>query len=694
MSSKSWLRDRIENDIGRPILDNYCQRKDGTSGPFMMPPIPDSRFIDKLPDDNELKGANVQEKEHQDAYEAEVKVYRCIEEMDTNHVVIHQLEYTHEQYSLFLPNHKCNKKTKNQMREIEGECDFVVIGDRVVAVLEVKGLSLQGTEDDSMKFKGCCDSAQKQRKRMSDLIKSIEPTVMVFDCTVFPNISKKEVDEQYDETILFSEDLENLKYIISCDEKVSSLPITVTVVKTVRDKLCCCLLGLWCINQQNKWELKICSLSYCITDTNTKLIRALVTRKLIDEAKQNACQKKKKGKEKKYPENPEMVVAPDLFKDHLKINCLTKHQLDIFNSKERFLWVDGPAGAGKTIAMLGKIIDLALNTPPEKRILLMMIGVETTPIVLHHMGLLNNISDDITCEMIVYDYGEGDITDQLNEAYNSLSQQMSDCNSKIVLLVINKGFSKSVESYLTSFDKVFVDDYQLFVDNIHYNALDCRFADECNDIISMGLIPILINNDKSDTSVWVFFDEAQSFTDKYAHILPNRKMYIANMDSFKRYFVTSKLELSINLRNILEISTVLSIIRRHYQKLDFTKSATGSATGSANWPHQVGGHFLRGTKPVIYLLGENEPASWNDILIGEMEKLLGSGSHLTNKDIAVLLSVNPDNLKLATETVYSITGRWDTTDNLITVQVLGHSVSADSADTLSRVASRYLYHQI
>ena len=262
-----------------------------------------------------------------------------------------------------------------------------------------------------------------------------------------------------------------------------------------------------------------------------------------------------------------------------------------------------------------------------------------------------------------------------------LSQQMSDCTSKIVLLVINKGFSKSVDSLMTSFDKVFVDDYQLFVDNIHYNALNCRFADECNDIISMGLIPILINNDKSDTSVWVFFDEAQSFTDKYAHILPNRKMYIANMDSFKRYFVTSKLELSINLRNILEISTVLSIIRRHYQKLDFTKSspgsATGSVTGSANWPHQVGGHFLRGTKPVIYLLGENEPASWNDILIGELEKLLGSGSHLTNKDIAVLLSVNPDNLKLATETFYSITGRWDTTDNLITVQFIGHSVSAE-----------------
>ena len=53
-------------------------------------------------------------------------------------LVIHQLEFTHKQYSAFLPEHgKCTKKKcKNgpedhhchkPLKETEGECDFVVV---------------------------------------------------------------------------------------------------------------------------------------------------------------------------------------------------------------------------------------------------------------------------------------------------------------------------------------------------------------------------------------------------------------------------------------------------------------------------------------------------------------------------------------------------------------------------------------
>ena len=675
MSTMSWLRDRIENKVGRPILDNYCKKKYGPPCPIMMPPLPASKFIDKIPEYIELKGANIQEKEHQDAYEAEVKVYRCIEEMKGHYVVIHQFEYTHEQYSAFLPNHQC-KKTKKQTREIEGECDFVVVGNQFVAVLEVKGLSMQHTVDDSKRIKGCCNSAQKQRTRTSDLVKSIEPSMMVYEFTVFPNISMEEVEQQYlcDETILFSEDLDNFEHIVRSCETFASLPVTGTVVKSARDKLCCCLLGLWCIDQQNKWkqwQLDICSLSYCIIDISKKLRRALVTRKLIDEDNHNACSKKKKGKEKKYPENPEIVVAPELFKHHLNINCLTKHQLDVFNSNERFLWVDGPAGTGKTIAMLGKIIDLALNTPPEKRILLMMSGCEIAPIVSNHMKLLNNIRHDITCELILYDYEEGHITDQSNKAYRSLLQQMSKCKSKIVLLVFSKCFFKSDDYFLTSFDSIFVDDYQLIVDNINMD-IDVILD---NDIISKGLLPILKDSDKSDTSVWIFCDEAQSFIEKVFHLRHSRSRCIVNnnMDNFKRYFVNSKLKLSINLRNTYEISTVLTIIRRIYEEIDYT----GSATWSVNLPQQVGGHFLRGTKPIIHLLKDDHPLFWKDILHKEIEKLRGPGGHLINKDIAVLLTLDEDDSNLAGRHVLSVTGTWDNTDDELTVRVTRTSMSAE-----------------
>ena len=250
MSPKSGLRKKIEDVIGRKILENHCSKGDEFSSPIMFPPIPDSKFFDKLPKDS-LEGVNIQEKEHQDAYVAEVELYRYFEETKGNHLVVHQLEYTHEQYSVFLPEHHCNtKKCKKgpekhlchkKPREIEGECDFVIMGDHYVAVFEVKGLSLQQTKEDNVKFEGCCDSAHAQRKRTKDFIKSIEPSVMIFEFTVFPNISKDEVEESYlrDETILFSNDLINLVSIVDSCEEWSSLG-TVSVMDGSR----CCLLGL------------------------------------------------------------------------------------------------------------------------------------------------------------------------------------------------------------------------------------------------------------------------------------------------------------------------------------------------------------------------------------------------------------------------------------------------------------------
>ena len=402
MASK--LRATIENKIGRSILEKYCVIKEGSSGPIMIPPIPNSKYIDKLPENVVLKGANLTEKEHQRGYEAEVKVYRSFEEVKINCVVIHQIDYTCEQYSTFHHNHQCKRK-KKQIRELEGECDFVVIGDKFVAVFEVKGLSFQGNEQDCIKFKGCCESAQNQRQRMKDLIQSMDPLVMIYQFTAFPNISIKEVDERdlKDETILFADDLENLDTIVECCETFSSRPISMTDAKTGRDKLCCSLLGLWCINQENRWRLSDCSLPECIKDIDEKLRRALVTRESVDKARNSGMKKKRKQKSKKYPENPEMKEAPDLFKDYLNISSLTQDQLDIFNSNERFLWVESPAGTGKTVVMLGKIIHLALTTPPESRILLILSGVfGPHPVNQRHLALLNNIRHDITCRMISY----------------------------------------------------------------------------------------------------------------------------------------------------------------------------------------------------------------------------------------------------------------------------------------------------
>ena len=84
MNLPSALRKRIEETIGKQILEK-CWQKDDTRGPIMMPPLPESKFIDRLPQNKVLEGMNVQEKEHQDAYIAEVILYRCLEEVKRNY---------------------------------------------------------------------------------------------------------------------------------------------------------------------------------------------------------------------------------------------------------------------------------------------------------------------------------------------------------------------------------------------------------------------------------------------------------------------------------------------------------------------------------------------------------------------------------------------------------------------------------
>ena len=108
-TAQSGLRRLIEK-AGQQIIDLYCQNREETMSPVMIPPIPDSKFIDKLPEDVELEGQNADEKNLQDGYTAEMKVFRRFEDIKRDVIVLHQLDYTHEQYCAFSPNHRCNNK--------------------------------------------------------------------------------------------------------------------------------------------------------------------------------------------------------------------------------------------------------------------------------------------------------------------------------------------------------------------------------------------------------------------------------------------------------------------------------------------------------------------------------------------------------------------------------------------------------
>ena len=601
------LRETIEKKIDRKILGKIDQTRYVNSGPIMIPPIPDSKFIDKLPE-GVLEGQNVMEKEHQDSYEAEVKLYRSLEDMNKNYLVIHQLEFTHEQYSAFVGEHLCNKKNckkgpqdhpcHKEAKEVEGECDIVVVGENFVAVFEVKALNFENTKEDEYKLQGCYSTALKQRKRMKSLIQSVCSSVMIFEFTVFSNISIDEVRKGYlkDETLLFREDLEIVTSIFN--EEHLSLS---TLQNSARDRLCCLLLGLWCIDKEGKWNFDKCGLPSCIKEIDQKLRKALVTRKSVDEDEIKTSTKRRKGKSKskKYPENPEMVEAPELFKKFLNISCLTRDQLDVFNSQERFLWVEGPAGTGKTLVMLGKIIDIVLHEPPNKRVLLISGGWNSVPALDGHVQLLNKITRCIKVFCNFY-FEENGSYDQVLQVEESLSEQLQDHSNRVVILEV--GYKNTISNIwhrvITGFDYAFVDDHQAMTD---------EYSNE-SDIVSSGHLPVVQDRAKNKTSLWIFSDIVQEWNSSVDMMYEP-----CQCPKFRDLFTNKKL-LNVNLRNTYEISFVLSVIREHFNTIDIPSKDNFSI------PQQREGHFLRGTKPVIYLL-RNDDSSWKRILEEQLTNL-------------------------------------------------------------------------
>lgn len=655
----------VEEKIGRQIVEKYSLQT--FSGPIMIPPIPDSKFFEKFTD--------ASFKELQDSYEAEVKVFRCFEELKRDVIVIHQLEYTHRQYSDLVSQHNCNtKKCKEGPqvhpchqpdRNIDGETDFVVIGPDFVAVFEVKGLTvsqyetccseliskcsirrngikLSAQERNAIKFEGCCEDAARQRNRVVNLVKDLNSSIEVYQFTIFPKISKEEVDEGYlyETNLLFSGDLENFTTWFD-----ANIPSSVTHDDMM--SLRCSLLGLWCINKDNKWDTSDCSLSKGIKDIDTKLNRALVTQQAVDQESLNLGLKCKGKRRKIYPENTEIVEAPKIFKDYLNISCLSQEQLDVFNCEERFLWVEGPAGSGKTITILGKVIDILLRTEPHDRVLIVIYGSwMISPVVHGHYGVLNDIRNDIECTTITHELCE--VWDE-----DELASRLTNCKSRIVLLtMLGTLTSCSLYDAISSFKHVFVDDYQRLSDCLLSDTSDPH--NFTSNIVSHGLLPVVENSATNETTLWVFCDHGQS---GFRSLQNGQK----TLHGFRSMFPSHKL-LSVNLRNTYEIAAVLSVIREHYNTMEILLGPHLYE----EIPKQKNGHFLRGTKPYIYLLREDNPAEWRGILEKELCKLSGPDSSLENKDIAILYSVHRKHLDKFDESMMEIEGS--------DIEIMEHSI--------------------
>ena len=211
---------------GQEIFDTYCSPTMETS-PIMLPRAPNQTYIDLYPDpDPNQPGPSFHDDiRRQKNYEAEVVVYRTLEKVEGNFIVLHNFKYTHHQYRLCDRSHVrkgCQRCINRKIAAKDhGECDFLIIGQGYFVIIEVKDMiNIVATDQSEVSagyraLKGTFDKSLEQRERMVKLIQSIDQGMTVLHFTAYPNFSKQfrnefQLTENDLSSIIFKEDLESI----------------------------------------------------------------------------------------------------------------------------------------------------------------------------------------------------------------------------------------------------------------------------------------------------------------------------------------------------------------------------------------------------------------------------------------------------------------------------------------------------
>ncbi|KAL5251466.1 hypothetical protein ACHWQZ_G016984 [Mnemiopsis leidyi] len=288
------------------------------------------------------------EEKRQSDYEAEVSVYRALENLEENIIVLHGFEYTHHQYRLCDAAHVkrgCSKCKNKNADNREGECDFLVVCQGGFVVIEVKnmehnefleceeGFHLCTIGEDSQiptctsmgrqseALRGTFRKSKEQREKVAKLIRCMEQNVAVLQFTAYPNFIKTyrggfNLTPDQTKTIIFKEDLENFKNWWNDN-----------VVRLLQQPPCAqwekiqnFLLAVWC-TEKNKCEILRCSLGKSVLDIDRKLKEGLITFQ------------GKHGK-KSMINNPGVVEAPCDVKNFIGVKYLTAEQYRVLNLGE------------------------------------------------------------------------------------------------------------------------------------------------------------------------------------------------------------------------------------------------------------------------------------------------------------------------------------------------------------------------
>ena len=613
---------------GKEIFDKYCSSTENR--PVMLPRAPSQMYIDVYPEGPGPSFAN--DIQQQLNYEAEVTVYRCLQDSDENIIVLHSFQYTHHQYRLCDKNHvrKGCRKCKNASN-VEGECDFLVIGETFFVLIEVKNIKNnlpEGKKDkveQSRILSGTFNKSVQQRKKTAQLIRAIGKRSKVLQFTAYPEFSK-EFHEEFQlnpneiDTIIFKDDLnnfgnwwdKNVKDFVLDEHNMSA------GFRPEHEKIRNMLLAIWCTEKDDCDQSK-CSLGRCILDIDEKL---------------------RSGKFVYRSENPNVVSAPDnIIRECLGVDNLTKQQHDLYTSEEKFVLIDGPAGAGKSVVLIAKAIQLAKSSENNKVIMFSFIQRLWLPTIYEKaFGKAQIRCHTINCF-------------EISELFEFISSVDSEVK---VILVQGMHYNMILETKLQSIINIISnleEEYNVFIDDFQcmYNGFITSLKSEEN--MYFAIVSDLFDLSECCKYLWLAVDFLQSlpFMDGEKYDMCEIRWLVESV--LCEQYGCSIYHFPSNLRNTYDLSNVLSILRNN------------SCTEGLPWPPgmnipaQVKGHYIHGPRTSFFVFRNLNIESIISCLYKELRKVSHDGiMNLAHPDVCAILNVpqfmwNSDTLDLPDDTL-------------------------------------------
>ncbi|XP_063692766.1 uncharacterized protein LOC134824719 [Bolinopsis microptera] len=582
-------------DKGKDICKKYCEFKN--QYPIMLPPAPKQTYIDVYIDEEGASSSKFDyEKRLQDNYEVEVEVYRALEKVPENFVVLHGFEYTHQQYRICDKSHdRKNCKLCKGKAADKTECDFVVIGKNYVVIIEVKNVPIDEdselTEEQRKQLTGTFAKSRDQLERTKSLINGLLQQVFVEmeveQCSIiclsaFPSTSRdlfQNMDEQTKKQILCKEDFLDFSSWWKKHDVLGSISsfVQTEVFLAKYQEIKQVLVAMYCTDKRLCNELK-CSLGQAILDIDDELKKGNIT-----------------FLSKKRAQNPNVINVSNIvsanvnqngivniFKDMLGIEYLTAEQHDAFNRDQNLLVINGPAGSGKTIILLAKIIHLIM-TKVEIRVILFISALENNSCkryqnTLNKANITNTVveedwrdSTDVTIQKISDSKQNGQVVIVRMELVRS--------NSLLEKALGDGGNTHVFEGGNTH---VFVDDSQTEM----YQHVDSP-AELMRRLTEVQL----------SCWVWIGCDLSQKCYLSHAGFLQNYYEPVCSL--FQSMLSENIVNLSLNLRNTCDIADCLSKVREH---LIPTVPEEETADLDVVFPVLQPGHFIHGPRTVVHVI--------------------------------------------------------------------------------------------